>query len=176
MKNHQHLYASCTAFHYTVQRNIFGSRPGNPCMGERIRNINRAKKYIPNKIKEAKIEFYRFCSSRWGFRTALISGTLIKTIGLARAAGSGGGQNFCSTGAGQMLGGIQHLSTLALGSLITIFLIAIVILKMIPLRGTDRAANVAIGGFLLGLIVLVFGGSMIHYTNQFTDISLTQSC
>ena len=144
-------------------------------MGERIRGMNRAKKSIQNKIKESKIGFYRFCSSRWGFRTALISGALIKTIGLAGAQAAGGG-NFCSTGAGQMLGGIQHLSTLALGSLITIFLIAIVILKMIPLRGTDRAANVAIGGFLLGLIVLVFGGSMIHYTNQFTDISLTQSC
>ena len=144
-------------------------------MDEKISRSNHAMNSISNTIKDSRNEFYRFCSSRWGFRTALISGTLIKTIGLAGAQAAGGG-NFCSTGAGQMLGGIQHLSTLALGSLITIFLIAIVILKMVPLRGTDRAANVAVGGFLLGLIVLVFGGSMIHYTNQFTDISLTQSC
>ena len=142
-------------------------------MDQQMLNLNPIG---PVSVKKAKQGFYEFCASKWGFRTAAALAAVLKSVGLAGAQAAGSGSNFCSTNAGQFMGATQGLSTAVVGSTLVILLAVGALLKMLSFRGTSRLGNAAIGAFFVGLVFLIFGGSAIHFANNFTDLNLTKTC
>ncbi|RBI59811.1 hypothetical protein DMJ13_22155 [halophilic archaeon] len=101
---------------------------------------------------------------------ALVGASTVLMTGTAAA------QNFCNTQGGQFAGAVQSgIGGLAIAFLVAM-LLASVVLKAVPVKGTSKLGNVAIGGFFVGVAMIVLGLAFADFALGFAPVDASSSC
>lgn len=74
------------------------------------------------------------------------------------------------------LNDLHTLVSKSAGLIIISMVIAAGVLKMLPMRGTNKMGNALIGGVLVGIVFLVAGPALVDIAGQSTDIDMTSQC
>lgn len=82
----------------------------------------------------------------------------------------------CNQGVLGFLSELQEITIEGAGLILFALIAAAAILKALPLRGTDRAGNMVIGGVIVGIIFFVVGPAIVDIAATFSPIDMAQSC
>jgi hypothetical protein len=83
----------------------------------------------------------------------------------------------CSSGFLQFIGFLRTLSIQAVGMFFIVLILGGVVLKAVPLSGTDRAGNAVLGGVVVALVFLVLAVTLVDLADSAAGgIDLSSSC
>lgn len=85
-------------------------------------------------------------------------------------------QPSCDSGMLKFLGDIETLTVEGVGILLFIMLITAGGLKALPLKGTDRWGNTAIGGVIVGVTFFVLGPALIDLADSASPVDMNADC
>lgn len=101
---------------------------------------------------------------------------LVAGSGSTLMIGTAAAQDFCNTQGGQFAAAVQTgIGGLAIAFLVAM-LLAAVVLKAVPVKGTSKLANVAIGGFFVGVAMIVIGLAFANFALGFSPVEASSSC
>jgi hypothetical protein len=90
--------------------------------------------------------------------------------------GTAAAQDFCSTEGGQFAAAAQSgIAGIALAFLVAM-LLAAAVLKALPVKGTSKLGNIAIGGFFVAVGAIVLGLAFADFALGFSPIDPSSTC
>lgn len=112
----------------------------------------------------------RASKSRTGRRSLVAIAAMMAMIGPAAA------QANCSDGVLGFLTEIQEITIQGAGLILFALIAAAAILKALPIRGTNSAGNVVIGGVIVAIVFYVVGPAVVDIASTFSPIDMSQGC
>lgn len=103
-------------------------------------------------------------------------GLLTGVLMVALLSGTVLAQPACDSGMLKFLGDIETLSVEGIMMLLGIMVVAAGALKGLPIRGTDKWGNSAIGGVIVATTFFVLGPALIDLANQATPVDMAAEC
>lgn len=85
-------------------------------------------------------------------------------------------QEACASQFGQMTAALENGAANLLASFLIIAIVAAVVIKAVPIPGTNRWGNAAVGGVFAAIIVLVALFSVAEFAAAYSPIDLSSSC
>jgi hypothetical protein len=102
---------------------------------------------------------------------------LLSLVGMMMMVTPAAAQPNCGSGFLQFIGFVRTLSIQAVGMAFIVLILAGVVLKAIPIAGTDRAGNAVLGGVVVALVFLVLAVTLVDLADSAAGgIELSSSC
>lgn len=101
---------------------------------------------------------------------------IISLAALLLVADPAAAQLSCDSGLLKFFSDIQTLTVQSVGMLLFIMLVSAGGLKALPMRGTDKWGNTAIGGVIVGVTFFVLGPALVDLADSATPVDMSQEC